>query len=397
MDKKQKEKVIKQKVKEKVKKDKEKVKKQKDKEKLKKDKEKVIKQKQKDKEKLKKQKDKEKLKKQKEKEKLKKQKDKEKVKKQKEKEKLKKQKDKEKRKIRKKIYKGGEVTTRQKKDKILQILSSWEREDDPDDYFEMWKEHFDKRELFIILNYNFLTELQIIKDLIHEKKLTPSDCSFRYIMNRIKPYSFLTLLAETINEEEIDDNKKKLLFIEILKNLIKTYILLTNNIFNETIFPQIGEPTALYRTWRNNHQLESMKSLSKARSLSASPRRKRQKVEEDILITDNYLSTSRSKELALRFYKNSYGGRKEFILWKIEIPAEYPNLHVSEQLKEVLLHVGSRLKFKKSITYEQVIDGSVFEITEETYEYMGYNEHEIDEILNKYKEVVKILSKVSGI
>ena len=352
---------------------------------------------QKQKEKLKKQK--EKLKKQKEKEKVKKDKDKEKekVKKQKEKEKVKKQKEKEKKKIRKKIYKGGEVTTRQKKDKILQILSSWEREDDPDDYFEMWKNHFDtdKRELFIILNYNFLTELQIIKDLIHEKKLTPSDCSFRYIMNRIEPYSFLTLLAETINEEEIDDNKKKLLFIEILKNLIKTYILLTNNIFNETIFPQIGEPTALYRTWRNNHQLESMKSLSKARSLSASPRRKRQKVEEYILITDNYLSTSRSKELALRFYKNSYGGQKEFILWKIEIPAEYPNLHVSEQLKEVLLHVGSRLKFKKSTTEHDVnIDGiSGFKYTEVIYEYMGYKQSEIDEIINKYKEVVEILSK----
>ena len=371
-------------------KQKEKVKKQKQKEKVKKDKEKVIKQKQKDKEKLKKQKENEKEKVKKEKEKL---------KKQKEKEKLKKQKDKEKRKIRKKIYKGGEVTTRQKKDKILQILSSWEREDDPDDYFEMWKEHFDKRELFIILNYNFLTELQIIKDLIHEKKLTPSDCSFRYIMNRIEPYSFLTLLAETINEEEIDDNKKKLLFIGILKNLIKIYIELTNNIFNKTIFPQIGEPTALYRTWRNNHQLESMKSLSNARSLSASPRRKKQKVEEDILITDNYLSTSRSKELALRFYKNSYGGRKEFILWKIEIPAEYPNLHVSEKLKEVLLHVGSRLKLKSRTEHDNVtIDGIPgFKYTEVIYEYMGYKQHEIEEILNKYNEVVEILSKVSGI
>ena len=354
------------------------------------------------KEKLKKEKDKEKLKKEKDKEKLKKQKDKEKLKKEKQKEKLKKQKDKEKRKIRKKIYKGGEVTTREKKRRILQILSSWEREDDADDYFEMWKKHFDtdKRELFIILNYNFLTELQIIKDLIHEKKLTPSDCSFEYIMKRIKPYSFLTLLAETINEVEIDDNKKKLLFIEILKNLINTYIFLTNNIFNETIFPQIGEPTALYRTWRNNHQLESMRRRS--RSLSTSHRRKRQKVGEDILITDNYLSTSRSKELALRFYKNSYGGRKEqqeFILWKIEIPAKYPNLHVSDQLKEVLLHVGSRLKLKTSTTeHDVIIDGITgFKYTEVIYEYMGYKQCEIDEIINKYKEVVEILSRVSGI
>jgi hypothetical protein len=218
-------------------------------------------------------------------------------------------------------------------------------------------------------------------------------------MSLIQPYSFLTLLAKTINEQEIDDNKKKLLFIGILKNLIKIYIELTNNIFNKTIFPQIGEQTALYRTWRNNHQLESMKSLSNARSLSASPRRKKQKVEEDILITDNYLSTSRSKELALRFYKNSYGGRKEFILWKIEIPAEYPNLHVSEKLKEVLLHVGSRLKLKSRTEHDNVtIDGIPgFKYTEVIYEYMGYKQYEIDEIINKYKEVVEILSKVSGL
>ena len=372
-------------------------KKEKDKEKLikQKEKEKLINQK--DKEKVKKQKDKEKVKKQKVKEKVKKQKDKEKVKKQKEKEKVKKQKDKEKRKIRKKIYKGGEVTTRKQKEFIHSILSSWKREDDPDDYFEMWKSHFDKNksDIFIILNYNCLTELQKIKDLIHEEELSRI-YSFRDIMNRIKSYSFLSLLAETINsEEDIDDNAKKLLFYKILKNLIKTYILLTKNIFNKTVFPQIGKSTELYRSWRKNVQLESMKSLNKAWSLTTGPGRKRKR--EDILITDNYLSTSRNKELALKFYKNSYGGQEEFILWKIEIPAGYPNLHVSTELEEVLLHVGSELKFKKSITYEQEIDGSVFEITEETYEYMGYNQHKIDEIIDKYKSVIENLSKVSGI
>jgi hypothetical protein len=395
MDKKDKEKLIKQKQKEKLKKqkEKEKLKKQKDKEKLKKLKEK---------EKLKKQKEKEK-----EKEKLKKLKEKEKLKKLKEKEKLKKQK--EKRKIRKKIYKGGEVTTRKQKKFIHAILSSWKREDDADDYFEMWKSHFDKNtsDIFIILNYNCLTELQKIKDLIHEEELSQT-YSFRDIMNRIKSYSFLSLLAETINSQDIDDNTKKLQFIKILKNLINTYILLTQNIFNETVFPQIGEltngkPTFLYRSWRNNDQLESMKSLNMAWDLSTSPIRKKQKTEnvvtEDILITDNYLSTSRSKELALKFYKNSFGGEiKEFILWKIEIPSKYPFLHVSSELEEVLLHVGAKLKKTSTTYHEQAIDGIPgFKYTEVTYKYTGYDQYKIDEIIDKYKRVVEIFSKVSGI
>ena len=39
-------------------------------------------------------------------------------------------------------------------------------------------------------------------------------------------------------------------------------------------------------------------------------------IRTDILITDNYLSTSLDKKLALKFYKNSSGGRKTFTLWE---------------------------------------------------------------------------------
>ena len=69
-----------------------------------------------------------------EKEKLKKQKEKEKLKKQKEK--LKKQKQKEKL----KYINGGVATTRNEKKRITDILNTWEREDDPDDWFQMWRE-----------------------------------------------------------------------------------------------------------------------------------------------------------------------------------------------------------------------------------------------------------------
>ena len=342
--------------------------------------------KQKEKEKLKKEKEKEKLKKQKEKEKLKKQKDKEKLKKQKDKEKLKKQK----RKIRKKKYKGGEVITRRQKDYLNTLLSTWEREDDADDYFEMWEKHFleNPNEMFMILNYNLLTELQQIKDLIIKQK-SSSPYSFRDITKLIKSYSFLSLLANTINSNEsYDDNKKKLLFIKILKNLINTYILLTNNIFDPIIFPIIGKSTYLYRSWRNNNQLESMKSLNN----------QGERMITNILITDNYLSTSLDKELALKFYKNSSSGRKNFVLWEIKIPPEYPNLHVSTELKEVLLHIGSTLKFMGSETYSRTIDGGEdnYDITVERYEYMGYDKFNTNQVLNKFREALNILEQVSG-
>ena len=320
------------------------------------------------------------------KEKLKKQKDKEKLKKQKDKEKLKKQK----RKIRKKKYKGGEVITRQQKDYLNTLLSTWEREDDADDYFEMWEKHFleNPNEMFMILNYNLLTELQQIKDLIIKQK-SSSPYSFRDITKLIKSYSFLSLLANTINSNEsYDDNKKKLLFIKILKNLINTYILLTNNIFDPIIFPIIGKSTYLYRSWRNNNQLESMKSLNN----------QGERMITNILITDNYLSTSLDKELALKFYKNSSSGRKNFVLWEIKIPPEYPNLHVSTELKEVLLHIGSTLKFMGSETYSRTIDGGEdnYDITVERYEYMGYDKFNTNQVLNKFREALNILEQVSG-
>ena len=329
------------------------------------------------------------LKKQKEKdkEKLKKQKEIEKLKKQKDKEKLKKQKDK--KKHRKNKYKGGEVITRQQKDLINTILRSWQREDDADDYFEMWERHFNANpnDIFMILNYNLLTELQQIKDLIIKQK-SSSLYSFRDITKLIKSYSFLSLLANTINNNDnYNDNKKKILFIEILKNLIKIYILLTNNIFKQIIFPQIGRSTCLYRSWRNNSQLESMKSLNN----------QGERMAIDILITDNYLSTSLDKELALKFYKNSSGGRLNFILWEIEIPPEYPNLHVSTELNEVLLHIGSKLKFMDSETYSRTIDGGEknYDITVEKYIYMGYDEVKTKQVLNKFNDALNILEQVS--
>ena len=347
----------------------------------------------KQKEKLKKQKEIEKLKKQKEIEKLKKQKDKEKLKKQKDKEKLKKQKEKlnkQKRKIRKKKYKGGEVITRQQKAYLNTLLTTWQREDDADDYFEMWEKHFNTNstDSFMILNYNLLRELQQIKDLIIKQK-SCSLYSFRDIMKLIESYSFLTLLAETIDNNDIyDDNKKKLLFIKILKNLINIYILLTNNIFNPIIFPIIGKSTYLYRSWRNNAQLESMKSLNDHGEI----------IRTDILITDNYLSTSLDKKLALKFYKNSSGGRKTFTLWEIEITPEYPNLHVSTELNEILLHIGSILQFMGSETYSSTIDGEgeYYDITVERYKYMGFDKVKTNQVLNKFRDALNILEQVSG-
>ena len=104
--------------------------------------------------------------------------------------------------------------TRQKKEFIISILTTWEREDDADDYFEMWKKHFDANQnsIFIILNYNLLTELQKIKYFIFESK-SISVYSFKHIMKFIESYSFLSLLAETINSEDIDDNEKKTLVL----------------------------------------------------------------------------------------------------------------------------------------------------------------------------------------
>tara|TARA_B000000477_G_scaffold52176_2_gene43838 strand:- start:2186 stop:3100 length:915 start_codon:yes stop_codon:yes gene_type:complete len=275
--------------------------------------------------------------------------------------------------------------TRQKKEFIISILTTWEREDDADDYFEMWKKHFDANQnsIFIILNYNLLTELQKIKYFIFESK-SISVYSFKHIMKFIESYSFLSLLAETINSEDIDDNEKKNYFIKILKNLINTYILLTKNLFNPSIFPQIGKTSCLYRSWRSIKQLNLMKTVNNQPN--------------NILITDNFLSTSLDKELALRFYRTSSAGILNFVLWEIEIPAEYPNLYVSTELNEVLLHIGAKLQFISSENQSMKIGGypEIYNITFVRYKYIGYDKLIIDQVLDKFKKGIKILEQVSG-
>jgi len=148
------------------------------------------------------------------------------------------------------------VTTRQEKELIRSLIETWQREDDADDYFEMWKKHYLKNpnEKFMILNYNLLTELQQIKDRII-KQNSSSPYSFGDIIKLIESYSFLNLLANTINNNEsYDENEKEDVFIKILENLINIYILLTNYIGEQIIFPIIGKSTYLYRSWRNNEQ-----------------------------------------------------------------------------------------------------------------------------------------------
>ena len=95
--------------------------------------------------------------------------------------------------------------------------------------------------------------------------------------------------------------------------------------------------------------------------------------------------------------KNSSCVRKKFVLWEIKIPPEYPNLHVSTELKEVLLHIGSKLKFMGSQTYSKTIDGweDNYDITIERYEYIGCDKFYTNEVLNKFREALNILKKVS--
>ena len=380
-------------------KDKEKLKKEKDKEKLKKqkDKEKLKKEKQKEKLKKEKQKDKEKLKKQKEKEKLKKEKDKEKLKKEKDKEKLKKQK----RKIRKNKYKGGvagsKPITRSNKDLIIKILQSWEREDDADDYFEMWtktlkispenitKDVIDKKintELFRTLNYNMLTELQKIKDLFFHPDRIMLSLGFKEIKSEIIDYSFLNLLTDTIDNFGGTDEKKKILLFGILKNLITIFVSLTKNIFEQIIFPPIGRSTFLYRSWRNESQLKLMKSQSEFYN----------EINTE-LITDNYLSSSVNKDSALNFYRKSSAGIKNFILWEVEVPETYPYLFVSHELEEVLIHIGAKLQYKGSEDDSFCYLGEEYNYTLEKYKWDGYCEHKALEVINKYNIILHYIEE----
>ena len=354
----------------------------------------------KEKEKLKKLKEKEKLKKLKEKEKLKKLKEKEKIKKLKEKEKLRKLKQKEKIKKYKKNKIGGGMTTREMKSRILKILNSWEREDDADDYFQMWADTLKissesgidgkiKNKLFSILNYNMLTEMQKLKDLFYSSKKNIFRLNLSQIIQELENYDFLKLLAETINkfdedsDIEISDLDKKKLFIGIIENLIHNIALLTENIFNTVVFPnigkiQLGNNIKLYRSWRRKEQLELMKSQNNFQDEVGS-----------ILITDNYLSASLEKDLALQFYSNSSSGIPEFILWEIDIPETYPYLKVSDYLKEILIHIGAILEYN-GFKYEKWTDNRdrTFDYKIEQYKWVGFDINKTNNVIETYKKIL---------
>ena len=338
--------------------------------------------------------EKEKLKKLKEKEKLKKLKEKEKLIKLKEKEKLKKLKEKEKT-NRKNKYKVGGVLTRETKKYVSSILQSWEIEMDADDYFDNWvktlnitpeninKKTIDKKineKSFLMLNYNMLTDLQKIKDLFFRKSF--SSLNFDQIRNEISDYSFIRLLTYQINDFTNDENDKKILFFGILKNVISVYISLTENIFNDIVFQEIGEKhenVTLYRSWRRFDQLSLMKLQSNFDNTIDSE-----------LITDNYLSSSIEKDLALKFYFDSSLHMPDFTLWEVEVPKKYPYLHVTDQLNEILIHIGAKLQYK----------GYEFESNEnfnykiEKYKWVGFCPNKTQEIIEKYKYMLNYIEKI---
>ena len=289
---------------------------------------------------------------------------------------------------------------------VLKILQSWEREDDADDYFEMWAdalritpEKINKigvenqlnYEIFSILNYNMLTEMQKIKDLFNLCK----NCKdiFRSNFSKISEelellrYDFLHLLTQKINDDynEISDSNKKKLFIAIIQTLLNNYVLLTQYIFDSVVFKNIGDEVEgndnikLYRTWRRSDQLQLMKSQNKFEEIVGS-----------VLITDNYLSASLEKELALQFYSNSSGGVREFILWEIEIPKTYPYLKVSDHLKEILIHIGAVLEYQgyREESFED--DKSrIFNYKIEQYKWIGFNSDKTQEVIKKYKKIIR--------
>tara|TARA_B000000475_G_scaffold43317_1_gene32381 strand:+ start:176 stop:1588 length:1413 start_codon:yes stop_codon:yes gene_type:complete len=421
-----------------------------EKEKLKKLKEKI-----KEKVKLKKQK-------QKEKEKLKKLKEKEKLKKLKEKEKIKKN--------RKNIYlKGGMITTRQMSQEINSILQSWVREDDADDYFENWFNSLNllsemsshdeiskqiNKKLFSILNYNMLTELQIIKDLIYDETLLK--LNFREIQNKLSNYDFLAKLMDTIDNyvndsENLQEHHKIILFYGIIKNLINIYILLSNNIFNITIFKSIRDrdrdrnrnrdrdrdidrererdrdrdrdrdidrdrerDRSRDRDRQTDRDRNTKRDRSRSRSRSRSRENKKLQLfrswrREDqlnniklrnnfpnankLLKIDNYLSTSTDKNLALNFYHKSSARINNFTLWQIDIPDSYPNLHVCHELKEVLLHIGAILEYLGEELVEEYIGDKKYNYRIEKYRYVGFSNETLKETINKYNKVLLKLEK----
>lgn len=293
------------------------------------------------------------------------------------------------------------MLTREMKSRILKMLNSWEREDDADDYFQMWANTLKissesgidgiddkiKNKLFSILNYNMLTEMQKLKDLFSYKK-NIFRLKFSKIIKELENYDFLKLLAEKINKfdedsDKISDLDKKKLFIGIIENLIHNIALLTENIFNTVVIPNIGKiehgnNIKLYRSWRRKEQLELMKSQNNFQDEVGS-----------ILITDNYLSASLEKDLALQFYSNSSSGIPQFTLWEIDIPEKYPYLKVSDYLKEILIHIGAILEYN-GFKYEKWTDNRdrTFEYKIEQYKWVGFDIHKTNNVIETYKKIL---------
>ncbi len=285
---------------------------------------------------------------------------------------------------------------------VLRILNSWEREDDADDYFEMWMDALKispekgidsiiQYKLFTILNYNMLTEMQKIKDLFHVRK-NIFRLNFSQIREELENYDFLYLLTEKINNLDedtvikISDKDKKKLFIGIVENLIYNYVLLTQHIFDTVVFQNIGEIVEgdnikLYRSWRRKEQLELMKSQNKFQHIPGS-----------VLTTDNYLSASLEKDLALQFYINASAGISEFILWEIEIPKTYPHLKVSDHLKEILIHIGAVLEYQGHKYESFVYKLRTFKYKIEQYKWIGFDYHKTQEVIQTYNNILNFIN-----
>jgi len=328
------------------------------------------------------------------------------------------------------------------KEHIQTILKSWVIEDDAGDYFEYWMEKMEltkyttqdlnnteiieKIELnmnnFLDLNYNILSELQDLKELLYSKKLCK--ISFKEIKKSVDNYSYLKKLINTIDEYEyINDNKKSILLFYIFKNLLYNVVKLSESIFNPSIFSKISyinwaeitrnysylerptkmqkkeydtcistrnvklsqiENTQLFRSWRKQYQLDNMKKQSLFENIPGI-----------ILKTDNFLSTSRNKEFALKFYRDasiSYknDNNKYFTMWQIDIPyGNYPYLHVDKELDEILLHIASILQYN-GYTYETyTLNDKKFNYKLEKYTYMGFDEYKYKNSLSKYYKILE--------
>lgn len=112
-----------------------------------------------------------------------------------------------------------------------------------------------------------------------------------------------------------------------------------------------------------------------------------------LLKIDNYLSTSTDKNLALKFYHNASARINNFTLWQIDIPDDYPNLHVCYELKEVLLHIGAILEYLGEELVEEYIGDKKYNYKIEKYKYVGFSNETLKETIHKYNKVLNILER----